>query len=72
MSSIALTPAELKEVTGYSRTALQITALSQMEIAFRIRPNGSILVVREDLALTGSAKAQPKAKPKVKQIFNTQ
>ena len=47
--SIALSPDELREVTGYRAVGKQIHALVLMEIPFKVRPNGSPFVARADI-----------------------
>ena len=41
---IGLSPEQLVELTGSRRNAKQIQALVTMEIAFRVRPDGSAFV----------------------------
>lgn len=44
--SLALTPDELVEVTGRTRHKAQAEALTAMGIPYRLRPDGSPLVLR--------------------------
>lgn len=43
---LALTPEELVEVTGRVRHKAQAQALSEMGIPYRVRPDGTLLVLR--------------------------
>ena len=45
--SIALTPEELRELTGKTRSDAQARVLVALGIAARVRPDGSLLVDRE-------------------------
>lgn len=43
-SQVALTPSQLKEVTGFRQKRNQRVALTQMGIPFKLRPNGTPFV----------------------------
>ena len=45
---ITLTDQEIKELTGYSRTAYQLRVLAELHIPARKRPDNSVLVLRMD------------------------
>lgn len=49
MGLIVLSPQEIKLVTGFNQSRKQCTALAQMDIPFRVRPDGTPLVVRANL-----------------------
>jgi hypothetical protein len=63
---IGLSPAELKEVTGYQMPKKQIHALAVMDIPFRVRPNGTVFVARTAVAPANDNQAKQKIEP----IFN--
>lgn len=44
--SLMLTPDELKDLTHYTRPAAQIRALRAMGIDHKVRPDGSVAVLR--------------------------
>lgn len=46
MSSFLLTPAEVRELTGGIRRSTQIRTLRSMGIEHRVRPDGSVAVLR--------------------------
>lgn len=46
---IVLTDAEIRDVTRKKRPSAQVRVLRAMGIAYRIRPDGSVLVLRESL-----------------------
>ena len=46
MTELALSPEEIKEITGYARPALQLRVLQSLGIPARKRPDNSILVMR--------------------------
>jgi hypothetical protein len=63
----ALTEAEIKEMTGYSRPAFQIKCLKELGIPARRRPDNTVLVLRMHLreqAAILAAKDGPKLKMK--------
>lgn len=47
--SLVLTDAEIRAVTRKQRPSAQVRVLRAMGIAHRIRPDGSVLVLRESL-----------------------
>lgn len=57
---IALTEAELKELTGYSRPAYQMKVLKALGIPARRRPDNTVLVLRMDCI---SRSAKPSHEP---------
>ncbi len=46
---IVLTDAEIRDVTRKKRPSAQMRALRAMRIAYRIRPDGSVMVLRSSL-----------------------
>ena len=64
MKLINLTLDEIKEVTGKSHRNKQAIVLSVMQIPFKMRPDGSILVSREayQLAMGCDLITEPQAK----------
>jgi hypothetical protein len=58
--SVALSPDEIKEITGFRYPSRQIRALVLMEIPFKVRPDGTPLVFR---SVTQPDTTTPKAKP---------
>lgn len=59
---LTLSPAELQELTGYTRYGAQGRALTAMGIPFRPRPNGTLAVLREGLRNRRMAAAPPAPK----------
>ena len=61
-TSIALSPKEVQEVTGYKTATKQINALVVMDIPFKVRPNGSPFVARTAVEgrLMNTMEDQPK------------
>lgn len=58
VGSLALTPAELVEVTGKVRACAQERALRGMGIDHRRRPDGTLYVPRAAALLDGLARAK--------------
>lgn len=52
---ILLTKEELMELTGRERPRAQVRALVHMGIPFRVRPDGSPVVLRDHLETLGQA-----------------
>lgn len=46
MSDFLLTPSEVRELTGRVRRSTQVQTLRSMGIEHRIRPDGSIVILR--------------------------
>ena len=44
-----LTPKQVVELTGYKQYQKQVAALNQMGIDYKIRPDGSLVVMPDDL-----------------------
>ena len=44
-----LTPNQVAELTGYKQYQKQVEALNQMGIDYKIRPDGSLVVMPDDL-----------------------
>lgn len=60
MGLIVLSPQEIKLVTGFNQARKQCNALAQMDIPFRVRPDGTPLVIRANLeGNTAVAPAKP-------------
>lgn len=60
MPALTLNPKELYEITGRKRSLNQIEALRTMNIPFRIRPDGSPIVLRAVIEVElGYAPRQP-------------
>jgi hypothetical protein len=49
MTAICLSPEETRDITGKRRVAAQSRALSSMGIPFRVRFDGSLMVLRNDV-----------------------
>lgn len=49
-----LEDAEVAKVTGKVRPSAQKKALAKMGIPFRVRPDGSLLVIADDLRMTAA------------------
>jgi hypothetical protein len=47
--AICLTKEEIRELTGKLRSAAQVRVLAQMAIPYRVRPDGSPVVLYSDL-----------------------
>ena len=47
-----LTPKQVIELTGYKQYQKQVEALRQMGIDCKIRPDGSLVVMPDDLAVS--------------------
>ena len=54
---LALTRAEIEELTERRRPAAQARVLRALGIDFRVRPDGSLLVLRENLLHSGLVRA---------------
>lgn len=65
--SIGLTPDEVYEVTHYRYPQKQIQALVQMDIPFKVRPDGSVFVARA--AIEGET-AAPQSKKDPDWVIN--
>lgn len=46
MSTLLLSPKEVSEITGKKRYRSQIEVLHSMQIPFRARPDGSLVILR--------------------------
>lgn len=62
-----LTEDELIELTGMQQRAAQRRVLNAIGVPYRVRPNGSIIVLRAalDLALGGVPAAQAQKRPEL-------
>ncbi len=63
-----LTEDELIELTGMQKRAAQCRVLDAIRVPYRVRPNGSIIVLRAavDLALGGVPAAQAPKQPELR------
>lgn len=61
--SIALSPAEIHEVTGYKLPKKQIHALVVMDIPFKVRPNGTVFVARTAVVTANDNQTKQKVEP---------
>jgi len=62
-TSIALTPEDLREVTGYKTPRKQIYALALMDIPSKVRPDGTPFVTRSTVANQGAVSVEPLPEP---------
>ena len=46
-----LTPKQVIELTGYKQYQKQVEALNHMDIDYKIRPDGSLVVMPDDLVV---------------------
>ena len=46
-----LTPKQVADLTGYKQYQKQVEALRQMNIEYKIRPDGSLVVMPDDLVM---------------------
>ena len=47
-----LTPKQVADLTGYKQYQKQAEALNQMNIDYKIRPDGSLVVMPDDLVVS--------------------
>ena len=47
-----LTPKEVADLTGYKQYQKQIEALNHMGIDYKVRPDGSLVVMPDDLVVS--------------------
>ena len=47
-----LTPKQVVELTGYKQYQKQIESLNHMGIDYKVRPDGSLIVMPEDLVMS--------------------
>ena len=47
-----LTPKQVADLTGYKQYQKQVEALRQMNIEYKIRPDGSLVVMPDDLVVS--------------------
>lgn len=59
--TLCLSPDELRDLTGKTRPAAQERVLASMEIPFRKRPDGSLVVIRTDLLAAPTGRAREPA-----------
>ena len=71
---IVLSPEEIAGITGRKRASAQARVLAAMSISFRLRPDGSILVLEESVrkAVTwkGESLTAPAWEPDFSRVFN--
>jgi|SaaInlStandDraft_2_1057019.scaffolds.fasta_scaffold450169_1 hypothetical protein len=67
-ATISLSKEELREVTGYKTATKQRDALIFMDIPFKIRPNGTLLVLRSEFETVGDSTRQSQIEPMLKLI----
>ncbi|WP_084592482.1 DUF4224 domain-containing protein [Pseudohaliea rubra] len=65
---IALTPEELRDITGFKLASKQMEALSYMGIPFKARPDGTPFVARSVLASSARTTSTPRHQPTLKLI----
>ena len=58
-----LTPEQLRELTGKERYSAQRRALDHMRIPYRVRPDGSLVVLLADVAATSTMPPEPELQP---------
>lgn len=56
---LTLTPEELAEVTGKQRRPSQAKVLQAMAIPYRVRPDGSLLVLRSNVSNDAATQIEP-------------
>lgn len=66
--TLALTPSELIELTGYKTTKKQISALVHMRIPFKLRPNGTPFVAKSTIVDNTEKSAPPPPKATVRPL----
>ena len=66
--SIALTQEELRDITGFKLASKQLSALAQMGIPFKVRPDGTPCVLRSTLQPQSSAAEKKLPKPTLNAI----
>lgn len=66
--TITLCREELYQVTGFKLSGKQLKALAQMDIPFRVRPDGTPVVLRSTLQQPPATALEPMAKAKLNLI----
>lgn len=66
--TLALSPSELTELTGYKIVKKQISALGYMRIPFKLRPNGTPFVAKAVIVDNTEKSAPPPPKATVRPL----